>query len=170
MTDVLVLNADAQPVSYLPLSAIQWKEAITYLWMDKVTVLDWYDDWIVSSPSWETKVPAVIMMKQMMKRRTKPRFGKNNLYIRDLFTCQYCDNRFSKVNLTLDHVVPLSKGGRTEWTNIVAACGPCNVAKGNKTIMKPKRNPRQPDYYELVSKRKQLEFTNLKHPTWGNYI
>ena len=61
MTDVLVLNADAQPVSYLPLSAIQWKEAITYLWMDKVTVLDWYDDWIVSSPSWETRVPAVIM-------------------------------------------------------------------------------------------------------------
>ena len=170
MSDVLVLNADAQPVSYLPLSAIPWKEAITYLWMDKVIVLDWYDDWIVSSPSWETKVPAVIMMKQMMKRRTNPRFGKNNLYIRDLFTCQYCDHRFVKSKLTLDHVVPLSLGGRTAWTNIVAACGPCNVSKGNKTIMKPNRRPRQPDYYELVSKRKQLEFTNLKHPTWGNYI
>ena len=79
MTDVLVLNADAQPVSYLPLSAIQWKEAITYLWMDKVTVLDWYDDWIVSSPSWETKVPAVIMMKQMMKRRSNVRLTLLNL-------------------------------------------------------------------------------------------
>ena len=46
MSDVLVLNADAQPVSYLPLSAIQWKEAITYMCLDKVTVLDWYDDWV----------------------------------------------------------------------------------------------------------------------------
>ena len=52
MSDVLVLNADAQPVSYLPLSAIQWKEAITYMCLDKVTVLDWYDDWVVRSAHW----------------------------------------------------------------------------------------------------------------------
>jgi hypothetical protein len=49
---VLLLNADAQPVSYLPLSAIEWKEAITYLWLNKVTVLEWYDDWMVRSESW----------------------------------------------------------------------------------------------------------------------
>ena len=65
MADCLLLNADAQPVSYLPLSAIQWKDAITYLWLDKVTVLDWYDDWVVRSESWETRVPAVIMLKDI---------------------------------------------------------------------------------------------------------
>jgi 5-methylcytosine-specific restriction endonuclease McrA len=89
MSDVLVLNADAQPVSYLPLSAIQWKEAITYMCLDKVTVLDWYDDWVVRSAHWETRVPAVIMLKEMMRRRRRPRFSKTNLYIRDLPILQH---------------------------------------------------------------------------------
>lgn len=169
MSDVLVLNADAQPVSYLPLSAIQWKEAITYMWLDKVTVLDWYDDWIVRSSSWETRVPSVIMLKEFMRRRRSPRFSKTNLYIRDLYTCQYCNNKFSRNNLTLDHVRPLSLGGRTQWTNIVAACGRCNSAKGNRMHMKPLRRPYEPDYYELVSKRKQLEF-DIRHPSWNNYL
>src|SRR5210317_1412224 len=133
----LLLNADAQPVSYLPLSAIQWKESITYLWLDKVTVLEWYDDWIVRSASWETRVPAVIMLKEMQRRRRKPRFSKTNLYVRDVYTCQYCNTPYTRNNLTLDHVIPISKGGRTNWENIVAACGPCNTRKGNKTHMKP---------------------------------
>lgn len=169
MSDVLVLNADAQPVSYLPLSAIQWKEAITYMYLDKCDVLEWYDDWVVSSASWETRVPSVIMLKEFMRRRRRPRFSKTNLYIRDLYACQYCGSEFARKNLTLDHVIPLSKGGRTRWDNIVAACQKCNSAKGNKTIMKPKRTPYEPDYWELVSKRKQLEF-DIKHPVWRNYI
>ena len=94
MSDVLLLNADAQPTSYLPLSVINWKEAITYLWMDKVVVLDWYDDWMVHSSSWETKVPAVVMLKEMQRRRGRPRFSKTNLYIRDLYTCQYCNTPY----------------------------------------------------------------------------
>lgn len=169
MSDVLVLNADAQPVSYLPLSAIQWREAITYMWLDKVTVLDWYDDWIVRSSTWETRVPSVIMLKQFMRRRRRPRFSKTNLYIRDLYTCQYCRNPFPRNSLTLDHVRPLSLGGRTEWCNIVAACMPCNSLKGNKMIMRPVSTPHEPDYYELVAKRKQLEFS-VRHPSWNNYL
>jgi 5-methylcytosine-specific restriction endonuclease McrA len=169
VSDVLVLNADAQPVSYLPLSAIQWKEAITYMWLDKCDVLEWYDDWVVSSASWETRVPSVIMLKQFMRRRRRPRFSKTNLYIRDLYTCQYCANEFSRNNLTLDHVRPLSLGGRTVWDNIVAACAKCNTAKGNKMKMKPVKEPYEPDYYELVNKRKQLEF-NIRHEAWKNYL
>jgi 5-methylcytosine-specific restriction endonuclease McrA len=169
VSQVLLLNADAQPVSYLPLSAIQWKEAITYLWLDKVTVLEWYDDWVVSSTSWETRVPAVMMLKNMQRRRQRPRFSKVNLYIRDLYTCQYCNTPYTKNNLTLDHVLPLSKGGKTSWTNIVAACQSCNTIKGNKTHMKPKKAPYAPDYYELVNKRKQLDF-HIAHPSWTGYI
>ena len=169
MSDVLVLNADAQPVSYLPLSAIQWKEAITYMWLDKVEVLEWYDDWIVHSSNWETRVPSVIILKEFMRRRRRPRFSKTNLYIRDLYTCQYCNSPTIRKELTLDHVIPICRGGKTTWTNIVAACGPCNVRKGNKTHMKPITVPYQPDYYELVNKRKQLEF-NIKHPTWEQYL
>lgn len=169
MGQVLLLNADAQPVSYLPLSAIQWQEAITYLWLDKVTVLEWYDDWMVRSDRWETRVPAVIMLKEMYRRRRQPRFSKHNLMIRDLYTCQYCNTPYSKSNLTLDHVLPLSKGGATSWTNIVAACGPCNSRKGNKTNMKPIKTPHAPSYYELVANRKQLEM-HIAHPSWTAYL
>jgi len=169
MGQVLLLNADAQPVSYLPLSAIQWQEAITYLWLDKVTVLEWYDDWMVRSDRWETRVPAVIMLKEMYRRRRQPRFSKHNLMIRDLYTCQYCNTPYSKSNLTLDHVLPLSKGGATSWTNIVAACGPCNSRKGNKTNMKPIKTPYAPSYYELVANRKQLEM-HIAHPSWTAYL
>ena len=169
MSDVLVLNADAQPVSYLPLSAVQWKEAITYMWLDKCNVLEWYDDWIVRSSTWETRVPAVIILKEYQRRRRMPRLSKTNLYIRDLYTCQYCNTPYSKQNLTIDHVQPISKGGRTSWDNIVSACNPCNSRKGNKLNIKPKNIPYQPSYYELVHKRKQIDFI-IKHPSWELFL
>lgn len=169
MSDVLVLNADAQPVSYLPLSTVQWKEAITYLYLDKCHVLEWYDDWVVRSEHWETKVPAVIMLKDMLKRKRRPRFTKYNLYLRDLFTCQYCSTQLPQTQLTLDHVRPISLGGKTNWENIVAACGPCNSRKGNKMHMKPNTVPYQPTYYELVGKRKIMGL-DVKHPAWKQFI
>ena len=168
LSDVLVLSNDGQPLNYLPLSAINWKEAITYLFLDKCTVLEWYDDWIVKSPSWETKVPAVIMLKERYRRGRKPRFSKTNLYIRDLYPCQYCFTKLPRKELTLDHVIPISRGGKTNWENIVASCGTCNIGKGNK-IQAPKIKPYRPDYWELVSKRKQLEF-DIKHPVWNKYL
>jgi len=169
VSDTLVLNADAQPVSYLPLSSIQWKEAVMYMYHDKCTVLDWYDDWIVRSPSWETRVPAVIMLKDFMKRRRNPRFSKNNLYLRDQYTCKYCNTRFPKKELTIDHVQPISKGGKTTWENCVCACNPCNSRKGNKLNIKPLETPHRPGYYELVRKRKLMDL-QLKHPSWEKWL
>jgi 5-methylcytosine-specific restriction endonuclease McrA len=169
MSDTLVLNADGQPVSMIPPSTIQWKEAITYLWLDKVHVLEWYDDWMVRSASWETRVPAVIMLKDMMKRKQTPRFSRYNLYLRDLFTCQYCYTQLPTAKLTMDHVLPISKGGKTNWENIVTACNPCNGKKGNDERIRPKTRPYQPDYFELANKRKQIEFT-IKHPSWKAYF
>ena len=169
MADVLLLNADGQPVHYIPLSTLDWKEAITYMWLDKVNVLEWYDDWVVHSATWETKVPAVVMLKTHLRRRSMPRFSKQNIYIRDLYTCQYCNTNFPKHQLTLDHVMPISKGGKTTWENIVAACNPCNSKKGNSLTPKPSNAPHRPDYWELVNKRKQLEIV-VKHPSWLEFI
>ena len=169
MSDVLVLNADGQPVSMLPPSTIQWKEAITYIWLDKVHVLEWYDDWVVSSTSWETRVPAVIMLKDMMRRKKMPRFSRYNLYLRDMFTCQFCSKSLTQSQLTLDHVLPISKGGKTNWENIVAACGPCNSRKGNNEKIKPIRQPYQPDYYELANNRKKMGF-DMRHPSWETFL
>ena len=167
--DTLVLNADAQPISLMPLSAIEWKEAITYMWLDKVNVLEWYDDWIVRSASWETRVPAVIMLKEMTRRRRTPRFSKNNIFLRDLNTCQYCLTQFPKSQLTLDHVLPISRGGKTEWTNLVTACSPCNSRKGNSLTPRPHSQPYEPDYYDLVNKRKKLDF-EIRHPSWATFL
>lgn len=169
MADTLVLNADGQLISYLPPSTINWKEAITYLWLEKVNVLEWYDDWVVRSSSWETRVPAVIMLKEMQRRKAKPRFSRYNVHLRDMFTCQYCQLQLPQSKLTMDHVLPISKGGKTNWENIVSACNPCNGKKGNNERIRPKILPYQPDYYELVAKRKQLDF-EIRHPSWETWL
>jgi 5-methylcytosine-specific restriction endonuclease McrA len=169
VSDVLLLNANAQPVSYLPLSAIGWKDAVTYMWLDKCVVLEWYDDWVVHAETWETKVPAVIMLREMMKTNMKPRFSKGNIFLRDSYTCQYCDIGLVRSQATLDHVLPTSRGGRTTWDNIVTSCGPCNHNKGNSLLPKPAKMPYKPDYYELVNKRKKLGW-EVRHPEWHTYL
>lgn len=169
MADVLLLNADARPVSYLPISTISWKEAIMYMWQDKCTVLEWYDDWMVHSPSWETKVPAVIILKDYIKQRSNVRFSKFNLFLRDEFLCLYCDKQLTQSTATMDHVLPLSRGGKTNWENIVTACSKCNGTKANHTHMKPKYTPYRPTYWELVEKRKNLPF-EVKHPSWKKWV
>jgi 5-methylcytosine-specific restriction endonuclease McrA len=169
MADVLLLNANAQPISYLPLSTIAWKEAILYMYHQKCSVLEWYDDWLVRSPTWETKVPAVIMLKDFVKQKTQVRFSKYNVFLRDQYTCLYCDKPVQHNSATLDHVIPLSKGGKTNFLNIVTSCESCNSLKGNKTTMKPRYSPYQPGYWELVRKRKQLPY-NIRHPSWYQWI
>jgi 5-methylcytosine-specific restriction endonuclease McrA len=166
--DTLMLNKDASPISILPLSAVGWQDAIKYMWLDRVAVLEWYDDWVVRSPSWETKVPAVMMVKDYVRKSTYPRFSKYNVTLRDKFTCQYCTKPVALSNVTMDHVYPVSMGGSTCWENIVASCMKCNTTKGSKLI-KPRREPYKPTYYELANIRKQLPF-DIKHPSWENYI
>jgi len=166
--DTLILNRDGSPISLLPLSAVSWQEAIKYICMDRVDVLEWYDDWIVRSASWETKVPAVIMVKGYIKQKSKPRLSKFNVLMRDRFNCQYCDTRITVKTVTMDHVIPISRGGKTSWYNLVASCQDCNSRKGSK-LWKPKHTPYAPSYYELVNIRKELPF-NVRHPSWKNYI
>lgn len=167
--DTLVLNADGAPVNFLPLSTINWQEAIRYMVLEKANVLEWHEDWIVRSAYWETPVPAVIMLKDYMKPKTTIRFSKSNVFLRDRYVCQYCNSKLEKRHCTLDHVHPISQGGKTTFDNTVTACGPCNAAKGAHTKMKPKVKPYKPDYYELVNKRKQMPF-NVRHESWLGYL
>jgi len=171
MADTLLLNSDGQPVNYLPISIINRKESIMYMFHDKCNVLEWYDDWVVHSPSWETKVPAVIMLKEFVRAKTRVRFCKSNVFLRDMYSCQYCGTDVTKTTGTLDHVVPISRGGKTSWENIVTACESCNSQKGNKMSpdWRPAYKPYRPGYYELVRKRKQLPFT-VKHPSWYQWL
>ena len=166
--DTLILNKDAAPISVLPLSAVSWQDAIKYMCLDRVTVLDWYDDWIVHSANWETKVPAVMMVKDYVRQNKYPRFSKFNVTLRDRFSCQYCGTNVSTNTVTMDHVYPVSMGGKTNWENIVASCMKCNSTKGSN-LVRSRREPYRPTYYELVAIRKELPF-DVKHPSWRNYI
>jgi 5-methylcytosine-specific restriction endonuclease McrA len=79
------------------------------------------------------RIPEVIVLthNDCMPRRTVP-FSRRNLYRRDHSRCQYCGRRRSTADLSIDHVVPRSRGGRTTWENCVLSCIPCNVRKGNR--------------------------------------
>lgn len=80
------------------------------------------------------KVPRVIVL-QVFDRlpRSKVRFSRNNVYLRDGFTCAYCGFKFSRSQLNLDHVIPKSRGGRTCWENVTTSCVRCNLQKGART-------------------------------------
>lgn len=169
MSDTLLLNADGNPVSYMPLSVIDWQESIKYMVLEKATVLAWHDNWIVRSARWETPVPSVLILRDYMKPKTSIRFSRANVYLRDKYICQYCGTKLEKRDCTLDHVIPTSKGGKSVFENSVTACSPCNANKGDKLEPKPMRKPHKPDYYELVNTRKQMSF-NIRHPAWLEYL
>jgi len=169
MSDCLLLNADASPVTMLPLSTITWQDSIRYLVLDKVTVIDWHDDWIVRSANWETRVPAVIMLKEFYKKKTAIRYSKMNVFLRDGFECQYCGVEVNKRTATLDHVLPQSHGGKSTWENSTTSCSKCNSHKGNNKKIKPMTVPHKPTYWELVERRKQMQF-DLRHPSWEQFL
>jgi len=169
MSSTLLLNSDASPVSWLPLSVIDWQEAIKYLVTDKAHVLEWHKDWIVRSERWSTPVPAVMMLREYHKKKTTIRFSKYNVFLRDGYQCQYCDIPVNRRTATLDHVLPISHGGRTVWENCATACGTCNSRKGNNHRIVPRIKPYKPSYFALVERRKRIGW-DVGHPVWLNYL
>jgi 5-methylcytosine-specific restriction endonuclease McrA len=169
VSDTLVLNADGMPVSVLPLSTINWQEAIRYMVLEKADVLFWHDNWIVHSATWETPVPSVIMLRDYMKPKAAVRFSRSNVFLRDGYKCQYCYSKLEKKECTLDHVLPTSHGGKTTFENTVTSCSPCNANKGANKKIVPKTKPYRPDYYDLVNKRKKEGF-QVRFKEWLQFI
>jgi 5-methylcytosine-specific restriction endonuclease McrA len=137
--------------------------------LEKATVLDFYEDWIVHSANWETQVPAVMILREYEKRKTAIRYSKHNVFLRDGYTCQYCGDDVSKKTATLDHVLPVSHGGKTTFENTVCACATCNANKGNNKKIVPTHKPVKPTYFQLVDKRKKMQW-DIQHPSWANYL
>ena len=128
----LVLNADFRPLSYFPLSLWCWQDAVQAVFLDRVSVLSEYDT-EVRSPSLTMKLPSVIALKDYIPSARRPAFTRFNVFLRDAFVCQYCSERHPAHDLTFDHVVPRSRGGRTTWDNVVTACRRCNTRKGSRS-------------------------------------
>ena len=164
----LVLNADFRPLSYFPLSLLSWQDAITAVFKDHVAVVAEYDKW-VSSPSTKMRLPSVVALRDCVPMPKRVAFTRFNVFLRDRFRCQYCGETFSAKDLTFEHVVPRSKGGETSWTNIVAACDPCNVKKDNRTNMKPMRAPFVPTPGELLAAKRCFP-PNYLHESWLDFL
>ncbi len=165
----LVLNADFRPLSYYPLSLWPWQEVIKAVFLDRVEVVSNYDQ-MVRSPSFEMPLPSVVALKHFVAQDRHPAFTRFNLFLRDAFSCQYCG---AGEDLTFDHVIPRSRGGRTTWENVVTACGPCNLRKGNRLPrechMHPRTAPRQPTSWELQENGRGFP-PNYLHESWRDYL
>ncbi len=168
-SNTLVLNADCQPKGFLPLSTIGWRDAIADVWSGAASVMHEYEDWEVHSPRLTMKVPSVIILTNYVNLKKWVPWSKENLKLRDNYTCQYCLTKFPASLLTFDHVHPHSMGGPTTWENIVAACSPCNNKRGSNVRLRPACEPYRPTYWEMVEKRKQYPIA-IPCADWVPYL
>src|SRR5690554_4249851 len=146
----LVLNADYRPLSYFPLSLWPWQEAIKAVWLDRADIVAEYEA-TVRSQRMEIRIPSVVVLKDYIKPRKRVASTRFNLFRRDEFACQSCAARH---DLTFDHIIPRAMGGVTSWENVVAACAPCNLRKGSKSLRQSglslRRPARRPTAQELI--------------------
>ena len=162
---VLVLDQ-----GYSPHRVVAWQRAICLIFGGKVEVLEEYDE-IIRSPSVAMRMPAVIRLLTAARRRPRVvRFSRFNVLLRDAFICQYCGGRPHARELTMDHVTPRARGGATRWTNVVAACRPCNHRKGSRTPdearMSLLRAPSEPRILPGVQDRLGVRHMNEKWRVW----
>lgn len=133
----LVLNAD-----YTPFDIVSYRQSIVMLYVTgTVYALDYYSRKIKDSKDREYPVPAVVVLKSYVdsSNKTAP-YNKLNVYARDRFVCQYCFEKVSREEATIDHVIPRSKwnklgknGSCTCFENVVTSCKKCNYKKADKT-------------------------------------
>ena len=168
MKEVLLLNQDGNPLTLWPLSTISWQQAIKALYLNKLKVLRSYDDWVCHSQHLSIRVPSVVMMAQYHYRKGTVNFTRRNIFLRDRFRCQYCERYFSADHLTVDHVIPKSRGGAMRWKNVVTACQKCNLSKGSD-IIKPNHPPFEPDYWQMVNIAKTFNI-QIPDKSWQEFL
>lgn len=123
---VAVLSKDFEPLTYCNV-----ERAIVLLYLNKAEAIT-NTNHVIRSVSSVYKVPRIIRLLYKTAKRYIPviRYSRKNIHSRDNHSCQYCG---SSQNLTIDHVMPVSRGGKSNWENTVTACLKCNNKKGNKT-------------------------------------
>lgn len=147
---VLVLNA-----SYVPFGIASVRRAVTLVMSETAEVIEETGEFL-NTPNSKYPVPAIIRIKKQVKAKMKRlRLKRKNLLKRDNYTCQYCGRKSRE--LTIDHVVPRSHGGKTIWENVVAACKDCNARKADRTprqagmkLLKEPTKPTDGDWLEIL--------------------
>ncbi|MCF8139903.1 HNH endonuclease [Cyanobium sp. Maggiore-St4-Cus] len=163
MGHVLVLNA-----SYEPLNITTWRRAVVMVLKGKAEGLE-HDP--VRRIREDTLLPTVIRLRHFVRVPYKPLpLTRRNLFHRDGHRCQYCGA--SAQQLSVDHVVPRSRGGLDTWENVTTACLPCNVRKGNRTpreaampLLRPPHRPLGSFSFEA-----SRQISAGQHGEWAKYV
>ena len=165
MERTLVLNQGYEPISVIP-----WQKAICMLTLGKVELVETYEQ-DVRSVHLVFKMPAVVRLLHRIRRfRKEVKFSRQNVLARDRWRCQYCGERRPLSELTYDHVIPRSSGGKAAWENIVTACTECNASKANRTPqqagMRLRRLPARPLWVPIFT----LQISRRSMPeAWRDY-
>jgi 5-methylcytosine-specific restriction endonuclease McrA len=166
MENIAVLKVDS---AFKPIEIVGWEEAFLLTWLNKAWAAEYSDKWVHSATQ-SFQIPSVIVLFQYIDEKffTLP-CTRKNILVRDENKCQYCANRFREADLTIDHVIPRSKGGQSGWNNVVAACKPCNQKKRDYLVENAPvsliRQPKKPSYRSIIKKR--FQNVNLK---WKEYL
>lgn len=156
--------------TYEPLNVVSVRRAIVLLLKEKAEVIE-ATEAILRAERNVYQYPLVIRLVSYVKvpRQLSLPLTRRTVLARDQYTCQYCGAQPGKSNLTVDHLIPRSKGGLTLWENVVTACGPCNQRKGNRTphdaSLTLRSKPARPRYIALVL----LGYANAPH-AWHKYL
>jgi 5-methylcytosine-specific restriction endonuclease McrA len=125
METILVLNSD-----YTPLNITTFKRAIILVIKGKAEIIK-NDVDIIRTETTNYAKPLIIRLLNYISHKMKNfRVNRQRLYKRDNNECAYCG---SKKELTIDHIIPKSRGGKNSWSNLITCCLPCNLKKGDKT-------------------------------------
>ncbi|MCX5673980.1 MAG: HNH endonuclease [Planctomycetota bacterium] len=143
-----------------------WTEVSAYRKQFQPALHDW-----IHTVRFELAVPRVIrLLRYDRLPKTRVRLNRRNLFTRDGNRCQYCGRKFKTPELSIDHVVPRSRGGRTLWNNVVCACMACNVRKGGRTPAEAGlalvREPVQPRFSPVIT----LHAGNEKYRSWKQFL
>ena len=125
----------------------------------------------ISTPSYRIKVPRVVLLVDFDKLpKHEIRFTRRNIFFRDRNRCQYCGQKFLTRDLNLDHVIPISRGGRSVWRNVVCCCVVCNSRKGGHTPeevrMRLIRAPLKPRWHPFL----RFSWTGSRYESWKNFL
>ncbi len=163
MAQVLVLNA-----SYEPLNITTWRRATVLMMKGKAETLEEDSNhWIRKN----TKLPTVIRLRYFIKVPFRElALTRKNLLQRDSNSCQYCGYKGEK--LSVDHVVPRSRGGSDSWENVTTACLSCNVLKGNRTPHEANMTLRTKPYKPLstLNFEAKKQINSGRYKEWGKYV
>lgn len=147
MTRCIVLQNNFQI-----LGTTNWQRAVTLVCSEKAEVIHYSDVKLHPKMNYPLVIRLIKTIRNLWKKEVP--WKRLNIHIRDEFTCQYCSTPVPKSQVTLDHIVPKSRGGKNSWENVVTSCFDCNNTKSNRTPSEAKmtlnRQPWKPTIMEFI--------------------